>query len=258
MRVIITESPAEVATIAADMIADTVQGKGKVSIGLATGSTPIATYKELIARHQAGEISFADVSVYMLDEYIGIDRSDENSYHRTIRREFAEHVDIDDSRVFSPNGQAESIAEEAARYEAAVRAGEVQLQLLGIGSDGHIGFNEPGSAFDSPTHRVILHPQTVRDNARFFSSEEEVPVEAITQGLATIRAAQHPVLLATGASKAEAVAAMVEGPVTAHCPASILQFHPNCTVIVDSEAAAQLGDREFYIAAEKQRRARTN
>ncbi|WKD61449.1 Glucosamine-6-phosphate deaminase 1 [Corynebacterium ciconiae DSM 44920] len=258
MRVIITESPAEVATIAADMIADTVRGKGEVSIGLATGSTPIATYKELIARYQAGEISFANTSVYMLDEYIGIDRADENSYYRTIRREFSEQVDIDDSRVHSPNGQASSVAAEAARYEETVRAAGVSLQLLGIGSDGHIGFNEPGSAFDSPTHRVILHPQTVRDNARFFSSIDEVPREAITQGLATIRAAEHPVLLATGESKAPAVAAMVEGPVTAHCPASILQFHPNCTVIVDSAAASQLLDREFYIAAEKQRRARTS
>lgn len=192
----------------------------------------------------------------MLDEYVGIARDDENSYYRTIRREFSEHVDIDDSRVFSPNGLAEDLDAEVIRYEKLVRDADVQLQLLGIGADGHIGFNEPGSAFDSPTQRVILHPRTIADNARFFASKDEVPVEALSQGLATIRASHHPVLLATGANKAPAIAATVEGAISTSCPASILQFHPCCTVIVDEAAASQLTNTEYYKFADAQLRRR--
>lgn len=251
MRVIIKDDPAAVATEAAAIIADAVRDAGPVSIGLATGSTPLDTYKELIRRYRAGEVSFAEVSVYMLDEYVGLPRTDENSYYRTIRREFTEHVDIDDARVFSPNGEAEDVDAEARHYEQAVMQANVQVQLLGIGTDGHIGFNEPGSAFDSPTRRVILHPQTIKDNARFFASEDDVPVEALSQGLATIRASAHPLLIATGEGKADAIAAMVEGPVSISCPASILQFHPQCTVIVDAAAASQLKQQEVYRSVEK-------
>lgn len=256
MRVIIKDTAADVAVEAAAIIADTVRAHSPVSLGLATGSTPLDTYRQLIRMHKDEGLSFAHASVYMLDEYVGISREDENSYYRTIRREFSEHVDIDDSRVFSPNGQAEDLDAEVIRYEKLVRDANVELQLLGIGADGHIGFNEPGSAFDSPTQRVILHPRTIEDNARFFESKDEVPVEALSQGLATIRASQHPVLLATGENKAPAIAATVEGAISTSCPASILQFHPNCTIIVDEAAASQLTNTEYYKFADAHRRRR--
>ncbi|MEJ5928668.1 glucosamine-6-phosphate deaminase [Corynebacterium sp. H128] len=243
MEIVITERPE---LVAADII-ESYARAGK-TLGLATGSTPVKTYQELIRRHREEGLSFADCKAFLLDEYVGLPREHEQSYFRTIRREFTESVDINDSAVRSPDGTSADPLMAGAAYDAAIKeAGGVDLQLLGIGSDGHIGFNEPGSSLASRTRLKTLHPQTIRDNARFFDGDEDqVPRHVLTQGLGTILEAGHLLLIATGAGKQEAVAALVEGPLSAWCPASVLQLHPHATVVLDSAAAAALKNRDYY------------
>ncbi len=245
MEILIRPTPEEVAVTAADILSAHIK-RGAV-LGLATGSTPLATYRQLIARHRAGELSFAGCRAFLLDEYVGLAPEHEQSYHYTIRNEFTAHIDIDDAAVHSPDGADPRPWEAAERYERAIiDAGGVDVQLLGIGTNGHIGFNEPAGSLNSTTHMETLHQQTVVDNSRFFDSEDEVPTHALTQGLATIRRARHLVLLATGLGKAEAVAKLAEGPLSASCPASSLQLHPQATVVVDEEAASHLVEKEYY------------
>lgn len=245
MEILIRPTPDEVAVTAADILSAHIR-RGAV-LGLATGSTPVATYHELIDRYRRGELTFAGCRAFLLDEYIGLAPEHEQSYHHTIRTEFTAHIDIDDAAVCSPDGTDPRPWEAAARYEQAIiDSGGVDVQLLGIGTNGHIGFNEPAGSLNSTTHMETLHQQTVADNARFFDSEEEVPTHALTQGLATIRRARHLVLLATGLGKAEAVSKLVEGPLTASCPASVLQLHPQATVVVDEEAASRLVEKDYY------------
>lgn len=245
MDIIIRDTPTQVAVAAADIVETYV--RRNETIGLATGSTPLALYQELIRRHREEGLSFAAVDAFCLDEYIGLPREHEQSYYRFIRNEFTSHVDFEDSRVHSPDGMHERPWEAAQEYDQAIKdAGGVSVQILGIGANGHIGFNEPASPLRARTRVETLHQQTVRDNARFFDSIEEVPTHAITQGLGTILDSEHPLLLATGANKASAVAAMVEGAVSAFCPASVLQLHDHATIILDSAAAAGLGDLDYY------------
>lgn len=245
MKVIICPTAEDVAIQAADIIASHVR-PGAV-VGLATGSTPEQTYQELIRRHQAGELSFAQTQAFLLDEYQGLGASHEQSYAATIRREFTAHIDIRDEDVHGLDGLTTDPHATAAAYEQAIdAAGGVDIQLLGVGTNGHIGFNEPGSSLNSLTRSVYLHPQTVADNARFFDSESEVPRQVLTQGLGTIRRARNLLLLATGFMKAEAVAALVEGPLSASCPASVLQLHNHVTVVVDEDAATRLVHSEYY------------
>lgn len=245
MEILIRTDAASVATAAADIISGYAE-RG-ATLGLATGSTPVAMYKELIARYQRGELSFAQCQAFLLDEYIGLPREHEQSYFATIRREFTHHVDIDDARVYSPDGTAEHPDEAGAAYDEAIAAaGGIDIQVLGVGTDGHIGFNEPGSSLSSGTRMKTLHASTISDNARFFESTSDVPVHVLTQGLGTISRAGHLMLLATGSNKAEAVAALAEGPLSAICPASILQLHPHATVIVDEAAAGQLRHADYY------------
>lgn len=252
MEIIIRPTAEDVARVSADIIVDYAR-RGAV-LGLATGSTPVATYQELIARHRAGEVSFADNTVFMLDEYLGLPPEHEQSYYATIRREFSSHVDIDDSRVFSPDGMHPRPDEAGRAYDEAIAAaGGIDMQLLGVGTDGHIGFNEPGSSLQSATRIKTLHRSTIEDNARFFDSADDVPHHVLTQGLGTISRARHLVLLATGAAKAPAVAALAEGPLSAMCPASILQWHPRATVIVDEAAAAELKHADYYRFAESEK-----
>lgn len=249
MELIIRPTSADVAVTAADVLAEHVR-RG-ATLGLATGSTPVATYQELIRRYDAGELSFALCRAFLLDEYVGLPRDHEQSYYRTIRREFTEHIDIPDARVQSPDGTDPNPTAAADRYETAiVEAGGIDIQLLGVGTNGHIGFNEPGSSLASHTRLKTLHPQTVADNARFFDSADEVPIHVLTQGLGTIRNARHLLLLATGEGKADAVRRLVEGPVAAFCPASVLQLHEFATVIVDEAAASDLQYKEYYRFAE--------
>ena len=247
MEVIICRDAAEVAHVAADVFEEYVRGPRPTTFGLATGSTPVALYRELIRRHKEEDLSFAGITVFLLDEYVGLPRDHKQSYYRTIRREFTEHVDLNDDEVHSPDGRADNPGDAARAYDESIKqAGGVDVQLLGIGTDGHIGCHEPGSSLASRTRIKTLHPQTIEDNARFFDSPDDVPVHVLTQGLGTISEARHVVLLATGEGKAEAIAAAVEGPVSAFSPGSALQLHPHVTVIVDEEAASKLKFGKYY------------
>lgn len=229
----------EVGVAAADLIEPFVR-RG-ATLGLATGSTPNPLYMELARRHREEALSFAECDAFLLDEYMGLERTDEQSYYATIRREFTRHIDIDDEKVHSLNGLAEDPEAEARSYEERIHAdGGVDVQILGVGTNGHIAFNEPPSPLDSRTRQIDLHPTTVADNARFFDNEDQVPRTALTQGVGTIMEAHTIVLIATGAHKADAVKALVEGPVTSGCPASVLQQHPRTTIILDEDAASKL------------------
>lgn len=253
MEVIIQPGP-EAARIAADAIVALIDTKPDAVLGLATGSSPLGVYDELAARHRAGEVSFAGASAFLLDEYVGLAADHPQGYRNVIQRELVDKVDLDPARVHGPDGLASDIPLACARYEQAiVDAGGVDVQLLGIGTDGHIAFNEPGSSLASKTRIKTLTAQTRRDNARFFDDDiEQVPTHCLTQGLATILGARHVILLAQGEGKAEAIHQMVEGAVSAMWPATILQHHPHTSVLIDDGAASrlQLGDyfRQTYAA----------
>lgn len=246
MEVLILPEPDDCAIAVADLFTEAIEGGARV-LGLATGSSPLQVYAELIRRHQEG-LSFAHLSAFLLDEYVGLDRSHPASYDRFIRENFTDHIDIPADRVQGPNGGAPDAIAEAARYDALIASeGPVDIQLLGIGTNGHIGFNEPSSSLASPVRAKTLADQTRQDNARFFDSIHEVPRHVITQGLGTIGTARKTVLIATGEHKAAAVAAAVEGPVSAMCPASVLQLHPQAVMVVDEAAASQLQLRDYYL-----------
>ncbi|MEV4333374.1 glucosamine-6-phosphate deaminase [Streptomyces sp. NPDC049597] len=221
--------------------------EGVRTLGLATGSSPLGVYRDLARRHRHEGLSFRGVDAFLLDEYVGLPATHPQSFAQVIRRELADHVDLDPARFHLPSGTAPDPAAEARRYERCLTdSGPLGLQILGIGRNGHIGFNEPGSSLASRTRLKTLTDDTRRDNARFFGSIDDVPRHVITQGLATIGEASHLVLIAAGPHKARAVAAAVEGPVTASCPASVLQLHPHTTVVVDELAASQLEQRAYY------------
>lgn len=243
MEVVIVADREAAGALVADVVVTHVR-PGAV-LGLATGSSPLPAYRELIRRHSEGSLSLAECRAFLLDEYVGLPRAHPESYHSVIRREFTDQAGLE--RVDGPDGEAGDIPAEAARYEAAIAAaGGVDVQLLGIGTDGHLGFNEPGSSLASRTRVKTLTRQTRADNARFFDSIDAVPRHVLTQGLGTILDAGHLVLIATGEGKAAAVARAVEGPVSAFCPASILQLHPRATVVVDEAAAASLQLADYY------------
>lgn len=245
MEILIRPDVNAVAQKAADIL-EYYARRGK-TLGLATGSTPNPTYQELIRRHKDEGLSFADCRAFLLDEYYGLPRDHEQSYYSTIRREFTSHIDIDDALVKSPDGTNPDYQAAVEQYDQAIiDAGGVDIQILGVGTNGHIGFNEPSSSLNSLTRIKTLHPQTVADNARFFDSEADVPRHVLTQGLGTIQRARHLMLLATGEGKADAVQALAEGPLSAMCPASILQWHRHATVIVDEAAASKLVNTEYY------------
>jgi glucosamine-6-phosphate deaminase len=205
----------------------------------------VPVYDELTRRHDAGEISFAEVRAFCLDEYVGLPPDHPQAYRAVIRRLFADRVGVADVRA--PDGSATDIPAACAAFEAAIdAAGGVDLQLLGIGADGHVGFNEPGSSLGSRTRLKTLTAQTRADNARFFGSIDAVPRHVLTQGIATILAARHVILVAAGQAKAAPIAAAVEGPLTAMVPASALQLHPHATVVVDEAAATNLRLTAYY------------
>jgi glucosamine-6-phosphate deaminase len=250
MEIVIVPTPADCGRVVADVITAAVSGRpagDRMSLGLATGSSPVLAYQELIRRHRDDGLSFAGVRAFLLDEYVALPADHPESYRSVIRREFTSHVDISDSDVRGPDGAHPDPLEAAREYEQLLDdGGPVGVQLLGIGANGHIGFNEPGSSLSSMTRVKTLTQQTRRDNARFFDRPEDVPHHVITQGLGTIGRAQHLLLTASGPGKAAAVAAAVEGPLTASCPASVLQWHPHATVVVDEAAAAQLARADYY------------
>ncbi|MEM8816320.1 MAG: glucosamine-6-phosphate deaminase [Pseudomonadota bacterium] len=253
MRVVIQETPAGVANYAADLFARQLEEKPDSVLGLATGSTPVRLYKLLIERYERGEISFRRASTFNLDEYLGLDGDHPQSYRRFMNREFFEYIDIDRHRTHVPDGMALDPRKAALDYERRLSdAGGVDLQLLGIGANGHIGFNEPYSSLGSRTRVKTLTRQTIADNARFFANERFQPHLSLTMGIATILDARRIVLLATGRSKAAAVKRTIEGAVTAKCPSSALQLHPAVTVLIDTEAAGQLEDPDFFRHIEKE------
>jgi glucosamine-6-phosphate deaminase len=216
-------------------------------LGLATGSTPLGLYRELVSLAVAGQLDLSRAITFNLDEYVGLSPDHPMSYRAYMREHLFRHVSIPVENTHVPNGLAPDVARHCTEYEDAIRAaGGIDLQLLGIGSDGHIGFNEPTSSLSSRTRLKTLTPRTIADNARFFGSEDAVPRHVITMGVGTIMDAHRVVVLATGAAKAHAIAATVEGPIMADVPASILQMHPNCALIIDEAAAAQLKRGDYY------------
>ncbi|GER21628.1 glucosamine-6-phosphate deaminase [Zafaria cholistanensis] len=232
---------------AAGIIARTIAARPRPVVGVATGSSPLATYRELAALVARG-LDVSRTTAFALDEYVGLGPEHPQSYHAVVDREVTRRLGLDPGRVHVPDGSARDLEAACAAYEQAITAaGGVDIQLLGVGANGHIGFNEPGSSLGSATRVKTLAPGTRRDNARFFGGDPEaVPVHCLTQGIGTILRARRLVLVATGAAKAQAVATLAEGPLGAYCPATALQLHPEATVVVDEEAAAQLALREYY------------
>ena len=247
MEVVIA-SGAEAARLAADAIERLLLARPTAVLGLATGSSPLAVYDELARRHVQQGLSFAHARAFMLDEYVGLAADHPERYRNVIDREIAGRVDFAPDAVHGPDGLADDLVEACRAYEQAIAdAGGVDLQLLGIGTDGHVAFNEPGSSLASRARIKTLTRQTREDNARFFDDDvDQVPTHCLTQGLATIMSARHLVLLATGRGKAEAVHQLVEGPVSALWPATILQHHPHVTVLVDDAAASRLQLADYY------------
>lgn len=230
-----------------EAIAATLDARPDAVLGLATGGTMEPVYAGLVARARDGALSLGEMRSFNLDEYVGLAPSHPQSYHAYMQRHLIGPAGLDPERLRLPRGDAADPEAEAARYEAEIAAaGGIELQLLGIGANGHIGFNEPSSSLASPCRVKTLTRATRAANARFFGPGEEVPRFAITMGIATILRSRHALLLAVGAAKAEAVAAMVEGPLSARCPASALQMHPRATVVLDPEAAARLELRQYY------------
>jgi glucosamine-6-phosphate deaminase len=246
MEVVIAP-PGELARLAADAVEGLVRANPEAVLGLATGSSPLAVYDELVRRHKEG-LSFARARAFMLDEYVGLSADHPERYRNVIEKEFASRVDLAPGAVQGPDGLAADLPAACAAYEASIAdAGGVDLQILGIGTDGHIAFNEPGSSLASRTRIKTLTKQTREDNARFFGgSVDDVPRHCLTQGLATIMSARHLVLLASGRAKAEAVHQLVEGPISAMWPATIMQLHPHATVLVDDAAASRLQLGDYY------------
>jgi glucosamine-6-phosphate deaminase len=247
MEIIIMPTPAEVGELAARKVAQTILRKPTAVVGLATGSSPLAIYAELAARVRDGSLDASRVQAFALDEYVGLPREHPESYASVIQREVVEPLGLDPANVHVPDGRAADLEDACQRYETAIReAGGVDIQILGIGANGHIGFNEPTSSLSSRTRLKTLAPQTRADNARFFEGPDQVPLHCVTQGLGTIMDAREVVLVAQGSGKAEAIAGAVEGPVSSRCPGSVLQFHPHATVILDEAAAEQLTLADYY------------
>ena len=247
MEIVVLDTAEEVARVAADRIAALVRRRPEAVLGLATGSSPLGTYGELARRVARGDLDLSRVRAFALDEYVGIPAGSPQGYAAVLDREVVRPLRLDPARVRVPDGSADDLETAADVYESAIReAGGVDLQLLGIGANGHIGFNEPTSSFTSRTRVKTLTARTRADNARFFASADDVPVHCLTQGLGTILDARELLLVAQGAAKAAAVAAAVEGPLTSMCPGSALQLHPRATVLVDAAAGARLQLLDHY------------
>lgn len=232
------DTPANIAELAAQRYVALLTQKPNAILGYATGSTPLDLYTELIRRNQAGELSFRDVTTFNLDEYVGLDGSHDQSYRYFMNHNLFEHIDIDMARTHVPSGID---VEAAAEYDDAIAAaGGIDLQLLGIGNNGHIGFNEPGTPFGSITHKVELTASTREANKRFFASLEDVPTHAVTMGIKTVMNARKIILIALGAAKAPIIRETIRGEVTPAVPASVLQLHPDVEIYLDHAAASLL------------------
>jgi len=247
MEIFIGETYEQISKAAAAVIAEIINSKPNAVLGLATGSTPLGMYKELIRMHNQEGLDFAEVTTFNLDEYVGLRADHDQSYHYFMHQNLFRHINVNPQNIHIPSGTTSNFPAFCAWYEQRIEdCGGIDVQVLGIGSDGHIAFNEPGSSLASRTRIKTLARQTIEDNARFFKRIEDVPVYAITMGVGTILDAKRLLLLAAGAAKADAVAAALEGPVSGMCTASALQLHPRGMVFLDSEAAGKLKMREYY------------
>lgn len=241
IKVFVTKDYDELSKRAARIIADVIKNKPNLVLGLATGGTPMGCYQELIRMHREKELSFSGVVTFNLDEYIGLPPTHPQSYRYFMDENLFRHVNIKMENTYVQDGLSDDPQRTCKEFEELIkRAGGIDLQLLGIGANGHIAFNEPSSPFDSRTRVVNLLERTIKDNARFFKSIEEVPRQALSMGMETIMEVRKIILLASGAGKAGAVAKSIEGPITTDVPASILQRHPDCTFILDEAAASKL------------------
>ena len=241
MRIIVTKDYEDMSKKAAAIIAAQVAEKPDCVLGLATGSPPIGTYKNLVEWYENGSLDFSQVRTVNLDEYRGLPRDNDQSYYYFMHDNLFNHVNIDEANTNVPDGTNPDADAECARYEALIASyGGQDLQLLGLGHNGHIGFNEPAQEFDKTTHCVDLQESTIEANKRFFASADDVPKQAYTMGIGTIMKAKKILVVANGEGKADIVAKAFFGPVTPEVPASILQFHPNVTIVVDEAAASKL------------------
>ena len=237
MRIIRTKNYDEMSRKAAAIIAAQVIHKPDCVLGLATGGTPVGTYKNLVEWYKSGDLDFSEVTTVNLDEYRGLPREHRESYWSFMHRNLFDHVNIPQDRINLPDGTNMDADAECKRYDAVIASmGGVDLQLLGIGPNGHIGFNEPSDAFDMGTHCVDLTEETIEANKRFFASRDEVPRQAYTMGTHTIMSARKVLMIVSGKDKAEIIKKAFFGPVTPHVPASILQMHPNFVLVADEDA----------------------
>ncbi len=240
-RMVVCQGAEEASRRVAGMFAEAIRANPRIVLGLATGGTPVSTYRELARMHREEGLDFSTVTTFNLDEYVGLGPDHPQSFRHFMKQHLFDHVNVDPARTYVPDGLATDIAAHAERYEERIRdAGGIDLQLLGIGSNGHIAFNEPGSPADSRTRAVDLTDDTIHANARFFNSIDEVPHHAITMGIGTIMEARQIVLMATGDGKAEAVRRAIEGEADPSHPASLLQRHDHVTFVLDDAAASGL------------------
>lgn len=247
MEVVVMPSYEAMSKAAANIVADVLNQKPNAVLGMATGSTPLGIYQELVRMHREEGLDFAQVTTFNLDEYVGLRPNHPQSYHHFMQENFFQYVNIAPTNIYIPSGTTSNYRSFCDWYEHRIaECGGIDVQILGIGSDGHIAFNEPGSSLSSRTRLKTLAQPTIDDNARFFERREDVPTYAITMGVGTILEARTLVLLARGENKATACAAMVEGPVTSMTTASALQLHPDARVFLDESAASQLKMREYY------------
>lgn len=241
MKVRIFETAQEAAVAGAEIIAEVMKSKENPVLGLATGSTPVGMYQELIRKNAAGELDFSKVRSYNLDEYIGLDGSHDQSYRYFMNHNLFDHVNIDKENTHVPCGTGADHEADAKQYDAMIEAaGNIDVQVLGIGNNGHIGFNEPGKVFVKGTHVVDLTESTIDANQRFFASRDDVPRQAITMGMGGIMSARKVILMAFGKNKAQAIYNTVNGPVDPMVPASLLQLHGDVIVLLDKDAASKL------------------
>ena len=240
MNIIVVKDYNEMSYQAAQLIAEQIINKKNSVLGLATGSTPEGMYKELIRLNQEGKVNFSEVITFNLDEYYGLSPEHPQSYCFFMWNKFFKHINIKKENIHLLNGITENVNKECAQYEALIKkSGGIDLQILGIGDNGHIGFNEPDISLNTQTHLVNLTAKTIRANSRFFNTAQEVPKQAITMGIGTIMRARKIILLANGKRKARVIKKTIDGPITTKIPASVLQLHNDVTVMVDQEAASQ-------------------
>ena len=240
MKVIVVKDYEALSELGAEIIANTIKANPSCTLGLATGSSPIGTYQNLVKAYQAKEISFANVKTYNLDEYCGIDRSHPQSYYYFMHDNLFNHVDINEENVHVPAVSNDNLEQDCKTYNDMLHNANIELQLLGIGGNGHIGFNEPGTPFNQETFIVELTDKTRQDNKRFFNSIDEVPTHAITMGINNIMQAKRILMLISGESKADTVVKLLSGEITPDFPASILNKHEDVTVIIDQAAYSKM------------------